>query len=255
MNKKKAMSSEQAREVRQKGHDDALEFAKIIGLEADYQNNMQAKKDVVDHNGDTHSLKSGTKRWQIFLYRKNRFENDDNFQTMNGIGQILIKCLDLYPETYDEYKANKSFYKNELRTQMRELNEKFQEKRRIKSFMNVAMFNAGEVNYLTVKHENKYHVFLKKEVIEVFGENLTAFNSQATRPNETPEQKVVFKYNGKNVAELEMRNSNYNHYKEVLFVMNKLKTLELFFEKIPFDKEYNEKVLLYGTSSKIFRNK
>ena len=121
MVKRKAMTTEQARNVRAQGHLDALEFAINIGLERDYQNNAIAKKDVVDMNGDTHSVKSGVKRWQIFLYGKNRFEKDDAFQSMNGIGQIFIKCIEVYPDTYDEYKKNKAYYKNKLRKHMREL--------------------------------------------------------------------------------------------------------------------------------------
>ncbi|NUM32592.1 MAG: hypothetical protein HUU47_09760 [Bacteroidetes bacterium] len=87
---KKGLSSEDARKVRQKGHDDAFEFAMFIGLESDYQNDIVAKKDVIDLSGDAHSVKSGNKKWQLFLYGINRFRDDDFFQTMNGIGQILV---------------------------------------------------------------------------------------------------------------------------------------------------------------------
>jgi hypothetical protein len=73
--------------------------------------------------------------------------------------------------------------------------------------------------------------------------------------NETPEQKVLFRYNEKNVGELEMRNSGENHYKEVLFVMNKLKVLELLFEKIQMTEKFNDKVLLYGSANKHFNKK
>ena len=55
--KKRAMSSEKARNVRAKGHKDAKSFAKLIGLNDDYQNDHQAKKDVIDQNGDAHSVK------------------------------------------------------------------------------------------------------------------------------------------------------------------------------------------------------
>lgn len=61
--KKKAMTSEQAISVRQAGHDDAKEFAHLIGRSSDYQNDTQAKKDVIDLAGDAHSVKSGTKKW------------------------------------------------------------------------------------------------------------------------------------------------------------------------------------------------
>ena len=104
---KRGLSSEDARKVRQKGHDDAYEFAMLIGLENDYQNDIVAKKDVIDLSGDAHSVKSGNKKWQLFLYGINRFRNDDFFQTMNGIGQLLIKCIEAFPEKFDDYTKNR----------------------------------------------------------------------------------------------------------------------------------------------------
>ena len=103
---RKAMSTEKARQVRQQGHDDALEFARTIGVESDYRNNLKAKKDVIDGNGDTHSVKSGQKRWQIFLYRSSRLQSDDAFLSMNGVGQLLIDCLKVYPEKFTDYQKN-----------------------------------------------------------------------------------------------------------------------------------------------------
>ena len=125
--KRKAMTAEKARFVRAEGHKDALKFALAIGLERDYQNDVKAKKDVIDPSGDAHSVKSGKKRWQIFLYGKNRFATDDAFQSMNGIGQLLIACIDSFPRTFKEYQANKKAYKARLREIMKQLFEKFQE--------------------------------------------------------------------------------------------------------------------------------
>jgi hypothetical protein len=254
MSKKKAMTTEQARQVRQKGHDDALEFALSIGLNSDYENDRKAKKDVIDPSGDAHSVKSGNKRWQIFLYNKSRFENDYAFQSMNGIGQLLIKCIEIFPEKFSDYVKNKKYYKEKLRKPMKEICDKLQEKRRLKSFIAKSIFNGDEVNYLTVKHEGKFHVFLNRNVVDTLSDFLEISNSQARRENETPEQKVLFKYNGKNLGELEIRNSGENHYREVLFVMNKLKVLELLFDKISLKKNFNEKVLVYGDAAKKFGN-
>lgn len=252
MSKRKAMTTKKARQVRQKGHDDALEFALAIGLSHDYKNDRKAKKDVIDPSGDAHSVKSGNKRWQIFLYNKSRFENDYAFQSMNGIGQLLVECIDVYPESFYEYTRNKKHYKEKLRGPMRKLCEKLQEKRRVKTFLAKAFFNGDEVNYLTIKHNNIFHVFLNKDIVDTLSEHLTVENSQARRPNETPEQKVLFKYNGKNLGELEIRNSGENHYKEVLFVMNKLKVIDLLFDKIPQKKKFNDKVFIYGRASTKF---
>ena len=119
------MTTEKARFVRAEGHKDALEFALSIGLQSDYKNDPQAKKDVIDLSGDAYSVKSGAKRWQVFLYRRNRFETDDAFQSMNGIGQLLIGCIDIFPSSYDDYRKNKRLYKEKLRFPMtKKLNNK-----------------------------------------------------------------------------------------------------------------------------------
>jgi len=252
--KRKAMTTEKARQVRQQGHDDALAFALLIGLDNDYKNDSKAKKDVIDLSGDAHSVKSGAKRWQLFLYGINRIKEDDFFQTMNGIGQLLIECINAFPLSFTVYQANKKRAKENLRTSMRKLAELLQEKRRVRSFINKAMFNGGEVNYLTVRHNNIYHIFLNKDVVRVFVDEVEVKNSQARSLKEFSEQKVIFKYNNHNLCELKIRNSGENHYREVLFVMNKLKMMDLLFEKIPQTKTFNKSVLVYGEASKKFGN-
>jgi hypothetical protein len=89
MPKKRATSSDRAREVRAKGHADAREFALLIGLPSDYKNDLKAKKDVIDHNGDAHSVKSGNKWRQIFLYSFNRIKTDYAFAAMIKIDSAI----------------------------------------------------------------------------------------------------------------------------------------------------------------------
>lgn len=101
--------------MRQSGHNDALEFAIAIGLARDYKNDPQAKKDVIDRSGDLYSVKSGEKKWQVFLYGRNRFQKDDTFCVMNGIGDLLIACIDAFPATFAEYEADKAVAKERLR--------------------------------------------------------------------------------------------------------------------------------------------
>src|SRR3989338_6426882 len=202
--KRRALSSAGARQVRQQGHDDALEFALAIGLPSDYQNDPHAKKDVIDLSGDAHSLKSGHKKWQIFLYGLGRFESDDAFRVMNGIGDLLIQCIKSFPETFAEYKGDKIAAKERLRLHMRALLAKFSEKPRLRAFFNKSLFNGGEVNYLTVKHEGVFHVFLNEDVIDVLSTNLEVANSRAISAGQIAEQKVIFRYGGVNLAELEM---------------------------------------------------
>lgn len=250
--KKRGLNSEDARRVRQQGHDDALEFALAIGLSKDYQNDAKAKKDVIDPSGDAHSVKSGQKKWQIFLYGLGRFESDESFAVMNGMGELLINCIKAFPVSFDEYQKNKQEAKEKLRIFMREMAEKLKMPVRVKAFMNKSMFNGGEVDYLTVKHDGKFHVFYYKDVIKKMSEKLEVLNSSARSKGQIPEQKVIFRYKGKNLGELEMRNDSSVHYREIRFNMVKPKVMDFLFKEIPFSKNFNDKVLMYGIAEKKF---
>lgn len=252
MNKKRGLSSEDARRVRQKGHDDALDFAIAIGLEHDYQNDAKAKKDVIDPSGDAHSVKSGKKKWQVFLYGLGRFENDETFQVMNGIGNLLADCINSFPNTYNEYMNNKQVAKQRLRIPMRELAVKFQNKTRVKAFLNKSIFNNGEVDYLTVKHDDKFHIFLAEDVLDCMSKHFEVCNSKAYNSKQTDEQKVLFKYGSRNIGELEMRNDSSVHYREVRFNMIKTRVMDFLFEQITPVKAFNEKVYVYGRALRKF---
>ena len=183
----RASSSDQARAYRQRGHDDARQFAHSIGLPNDYTNDPHAKKDVIDPSGDAHSVKSGLKKWQVFLYGLGRFWTDDAWGTMNGVGDLLAECINAFPTDFKAYQRNKPAAKERLRRPMRKIAELLQDKRRLRSFLNKSLFNGGEVNYLTVKHDGIFHVFLNQDVIQVFGDNLEVCNSRAITASQTPE--------------------------------------------------------------------
>jgi len=250
--KKRGLSSAGARWVRQSGHNDALEFAIAIGLPRDYRNDHKAKKDVIDPSGDAHSVKSGQKKWQLFLYGLGRFESDDAFRVMNGIGALLVECIKSFPDTFEGYTADKMAAKERLRVHMRALLEKLSQKTRLRAFFNKSLFNGGEVNYLTIKHEGIFHVFLNTDVLDVFSENLVVANSRAISAGQVAEQKVIFLYEGRNLAELEMRNDTKTHYREVRFNMIKPKAMALLLDKIPVTQQFNEKVVVHGNASKKF---
>ncbi len=250
--KSRASSSDEARRYRQQGHDDALQFALAIGLSEDYKNDPKAKKDVIDPSGDAHSVKSGEKKWQIFLYGLNRFESDAFFRVMNGMGQLLIDCINAFPQKFSDYQSNKSDAKEKLRPHMVALAEKLQDPHRLRAFIGKSMFNGGEVNYLTVYENGKFHVFWGKEVERVMAENLEVKNSSARQAGQFPEQKVIFRFEGINLAELEMRNDSETHYREIRFNMVKPKAMKLLYSKITDKKTYNEKVILYGEAMRHF---
>ena len=115
------MTSQKASYVKKQGHQDAKEFAVLIGLSNDYQNDPRAKKDVIDQNGDAHSLKSGSGYWQIFLYGATRFQSDVAFKAMNGIGNIMLNCINAIPEKKENYQEKKHYYKTIIAQYMLEL--------------------------------------------------------------------------------------------------------------------------------------
>ncbi|HWQ03082.1 MAG TPA: hypothetical protein VNL38_01255 [Candidatus Nitrosotenuis sp.] len=243
---RRASTPEEARRYRQAGHDDALEFAKAIGLERDYANDRKAKKDVIDPSGDAHSLKSGQKKWQIFLYRRDRFLEDYAFQSMNGIGQLLVHCIDAFPPSYEEFRKNPEAAKARLRTPMKELRDRFQRKALLRAFLSKAIFNSGEVDYLTVKHGGNFHVFWNKDVINTMGTEFEVINSKG-------DQKVLFRWKGNNVGELEIRADSPKHYAEVRFNMLKKKAMELLFTiDAQITSPLNPRVLVYGSATKRF---
>jgi hypothetical protein len=254
MNAKRGLSSDRAREVRQAGHADAATFALSIGMDKDYQNDKQAKKDVIDPSGDAHSVKSGSKKWQIFLYGRNRFINDDGFQALNGIGGLLIHCIDSFPPSFSDYNKDKNISKERLKTPMRELKDRFQRKALLRSFLNKSIFNGGEVDYLTILDDDKYHVFYCKDVVSCLGNNFTIENSQVRAKGQHSEQKVLFKYNNLNVGELEMRNDSVEHYQEVRFNMLKRRTMEMLYLFSKESKKYSDNIIVYDTAIKRFGN-
>ncbi len=247
--------SDDARKYREEGHDDAMIFALLLGLDKDYRRDPKAKKDAIDPAGDSHSLKSGKKKWQIFLYGRNRFIYDDEFQALNGIGQLLIHCIDTFPPRYSDYVANKNKAKIRLQVPMRELKDRFQRKALLKAFLHKSIFNGGEVNYLTILHNDKYHVYWSDDVVSAMSFLFELTNSMARKKDkEMDYQKVLFRYKGLNVGELEMRNDSETHYGEVRFNMIKKQCMKLLEDKGFESLKYSSEIVVYGQAIKNFGN-
>lgn len=135
MAKKKAMTSEKASYVKRKGHADACEFAECLGIGKEFKSDPRAKKDVIDSEGYSYSVKSGEKKWQIFLYGKTRFEKDYTFRSMNGLSEIFLQCVESFPESRNDYLKNKILYKMNLTKPMSELCQRLKEKRLLAAFI------------------------------------------------------------------------------------------------------------------------
>ena len=248
----RGLSSDEARRIRQEGHDNARLFALFIGMNHDYLNDPQAKKDVIDPSGDAHSVKSGEKKWQVFLYSRSRFDEDPGFQGLNGIGALLVAAIDAFPRDRDEYLADKLPSKERLRAPMRELMERLRRPQLLRAFLSKAIFNGGEVQYLTVLHEHRFRVFHQRDVVETLVAGLDVTNSKSAGKGSPPEQKVIFKGGGYNVAELEMRNDPRGpHYREIRFNMLIPRAMGLLLTIAPTE-EFSSEVVLHGRAIRTF---
>lgn len=250
MNKKRAMSSEKARRVKKQGHIDAREFASLLGIGREYKSDPIAKKDVIDNEGNTFSVKSGEKKWQIFLYGESRFKEDHVFKGMNSLSTIFLECINAFPESRDEYLKNKNIYKEKLKIPMAKLCEKLKEKGLLEAFLSKSIFNSGEVDYLVIKEKNEFHIFYNKDVINSLSNNIEVENSKARREGQIDNQKVVFKFEGKTIGEIEIRNDSYVHYREVKFWLSKEKVFNLLKREIKNVEILRDRILVYGNAIK-----
>ena len=252
MNARRASTTGAARKYRQRGHDDAPGFALAIGLKSDYERDPRAKKDVIDPAGDAHSVKSGRKKWQVFLYSRDRFLNDDGFQALNGVGSLLVHCIDAFPPRYSDYRGNETAAKIRLQAPMRELKDRFQRKALLRAFLRKSIFNGGEVNYLTVLRDSEFCVYWSDDVVAAMADAFEVVNSTARQAGQFDAQKVLFRRDGINVGELEMRNDSEQHYGEVRFNMNRAPCLALLDAAGLDNRLWSPKVRLYGRAVKTF---
>lgn len=133
---------------------------------------------------------------------------------------------------------------------MRELKDRFQRKALLRAFLMKSIFNGGEVNYLTVLHsDDRYHVFRNTEVVRLFGEELEVANSIGN----PPEQKVLFRHDGLNLAELEMRNDSQQHYQEIRFNMLVPRAMNLLLPIEPITN-FSPEVIAHGEAARTFGN-
>ncbi|MCX8056137.1 MAG: hypothetical protein N3F03_00820 [Ignavibacteria bacterium] len=250
MVRKRAMNPEKASLVKIRGHQDARDFAEELGIGKEFKSEPQAKKDIIDSNGYSYSVKSGEKKWQIFLYGRKRFETDFTFRGMDGLGNLFLNCIDIFPEDRQKYLMDKNKYKRKLSSVMVQIKNKLENKDLLEAFLDKSLFNSGEVNFFVIKHDNVFHVFLNKEVVNILSKNIAVENSLARNQYQIDAQKVVFKVEGKTIGEIEMRNDSDIHYRELKFWLDKKLTFNLLTSKISNKKQLKPRLILYGLAIK-----
>lgn len=240
------MSSEKARRIKLRGQNKEHIYSMIIGGEVI---RGTKKEDVKDAKGKIHSLKGGSEiqkksgrhgKWQIFLYKKSRFEQEKGFYARN----IFIKILDTFPKTHNEYQKNKGEIKQKITIPMRELKEFLSNKKNRFNFFNKSFFDE-RVDFFVIYDDEAFYIFDRDEVIKTFMDNLEVGNSSTF-------QKVVFKFNNKIIAEIECRTTDDGKYPAILFNMQKRPAFDLLTNKIKEHKKLKHILNIYGEAIDYF---
>lgn len=208
------------------GYTNEEDYAHIIGGRVT-RGSHTGKTDVVDSYDGRHSVKSGKRSWQVFLYAESRLNSNTILQGIGNVATLLGNCLRVFPDTRETMISNREYYKQALQKPMRELSAELQKASIFNAFWHKALFN-GEVEYLgilpptfdpsTAKMAEKYfHVFDSDEVIKTICANTVADNSKQYNKTQTPAQKVIFptqlKENNKSVilGKIEIRTDPKNY--------------------------------------------
>ena len=261
MRKKRAMTSKVASEKKIAGHLNETHFASLIDGEVN-KGDPKTKKDVIDKQHRSHSVKGGD-WWQGFLYKRSRFEENTIFQGLGEIASIAIRCLDVFPDSREEYQKRKPEVKFGLQAPMRDLFKELKKKKILKAVLEKSLFEGGEVNYLSCyigqakdQVEDKiFHVFHKDDLINSLMQYIYPENSKARSRKQTDDLKVVFKsrlHKNSNMAEIEVRTDK-SHYRTLRFRLNAKKTFEIAKNDLGDGKRLVPQVLFYGKASKTFK--
>ncbi len=247
------MSSDAASQKKVGGHGIERDFASLINGDDSHLPHT-GKTDVRDSEGRSYSVKSGA-WWQIFLYRRNRLETNTTFREMRNVSELMIACLDAFPEDRADYLADKISAKLRLQQPMRDLLSEMLKPGVLPAFLEKAVFNAGEVDYLSILPEDLtrapfnqkiFHVFARVDVVAALCKALDLANSAARSAGQTDAQKVLFRINGINCGEFEIRTDSDVHYREAKFRLNSAKILKVLIDNITPSHRTANQIITYG---------
>ena len=223
MAKKRAMSSRKASKVKVSGHLNEEHFAELIGGEVN-KGSSTDKKDVIDRHHRSHSVKAG-EYWQIFLYGRDRLSSNTIFQSLGDVAEIMVACIDSYPEDFVDYLKDKTASKQRLQPNMRRLLAELKTPKTLASFFDKALFDGGNTDFLSIypglakdKPKTKvFHVFHKDDVVSALISSVSLRNSKARHKAQMDDLKVVFDstLHGRSMGEIEDRHDSGKHYREM----------------------------------------
>lgn len=250
------MSSKKASQVKRQGHLNEKNFAQLIGGQV--YRFQQDKTDVTDQQQKRHSVKGGT-WWQIFLYAQSRLENNTILQALGNLAPLMRRCLDVFPPTRQEYEANKHLIKMRLQEPMRLLAAELQQEKILELFLLKSLFNAEEVDYLSIlrkKQKKPYHIVPRKEVVATLTKNLVIENSKKIRTGQYDAQKVLFRRHKagklKTVGHIEVRTDG-GRYRKINCRFNSSEITDLLAQSMPCQPQLGGRILVYGRARQAFK--
>ena len=258
--KKRAMTSTDASLKKIGGHLHEYDFAECIGGEVN-QGGQTDKKDVIDKKHRIYSVKGGT-WWQVFLYGRARFESNTAFKGLGNLSALMIECIDAFPAEWEQYKKNKMRAKTGLQRPMKLLCAELNKPNMLAAFFNKALFNGGEVSYLSILPKELgekqasakiFHVFFHADVERVLSENIEVVNSRARTRLQTDAQKVIFRL-ARNVGEIEIRTDSKLHHRQAKCRINGPDILALLQKHLGPGVEVRRQVIAYGAATKSLRD-
>ena len=252
------------------------------------------KGDVIDSLNRQYSVKNAEKHFQIFLYNHSRLKQSTYLKT-------LTKCLDAFPADSQQYfEAREKCLNYKLnyltkhgRSKAKQLTNhelaqnighnlyldsktklslatlwvvnKIQTSKSIENFLNEAIFNNNEVEFLAIRdihvsRDRKFKVFHRDDVLRILASELQVSQSAAGRSPKDLNiagQKILFRYQSstarwKNLIEIEVRNDD-SHYREVRCNMKASDTLQILVSAFGSTgaKKINEDVMAFGIAANL----
>lgn len=254
------MTSEQASLKKISGHINEYDFADLIGGAVNLGSPTD-KKDVIDQQHRFHSVKGGT-WWQIFLYAKSRLLSNTMFWGLGNLAEIMIQCIDAFPDDRSDYLADKQSAKIRLQEPMRLLKQEIERPNIFPALLEKSIFNGGEVNYLSILPHNlsntlplakkHFHVFSQTDVVHLLSTCLEIQNSKARHSQQMDDQKVIFRFNNRNLGEIEIRTDSDAHYKLIKWRLSASSIFGILASNLEPITLANQQVSVYGSARRTF---
>lgn len=261
MPRRRAMTSAHASDVKVSGHRNEDDFAFLIGGQVNLGSHLD-KKDVIDSQHRSHSVKAGT-WWQIFLYGRERLATNTILRGLGELSDILVNCVDAYPISYEDYQRDKQPAKLRLQEPMRRLQAELSNPRLFMAFLDKSLFDGGNADYLSFtlgpanrsRKDKKFHVFSKNDVVDALADDIEVLNSRARRADQMDAQKVTFRSRRyqRNIGEVEDRHDSPVHYREMKFRLKAKDVYGILESAISHRSEVSRQLVVYGNAVGKFR--